>query len=204
MSGLLSFPNPVNEKAARIVAGVVAIASAVTLLTGWYWLLVPIAYGFVARVLTGPKLSPLGWFASRVVAPRLGEPVHVAGPPKRFAQGMGAVCTVAAALFALALGWHAAADVVLAMMVVFADARIRVRAVRRLQDLRPADDARARARADLRGLLGPQPQAGAGTGAVEQLLGLRSAAPRRRARAARARRRSGGPRGSLPTARRPA
>jgi hypothetical protein len=120
MSGLLSFPNPVNEKAARIVAGVVAIASAVTLLTGWYWLLVPIAYGFVARVLTGPKLSPLGWFASRVLAPRLGAPVHVAGPPKRFAQGMGAVCTVAAALFALALGWHTAADVVLAMMVVFA------------------------------------------------------------------------------------
>ncbi|MBA3748411.1 MAG: DUF4395 domain-containing protein, partial [Solirubrobacterales bacterium] len=89
MSGLLSFPNPVNEKAARVVAGVVAVACAITLLTGWHWLLVPIAYGFVARVLTGPKLSPLGRFASRVVAPRLGAPVWVAGPPKRFAQGMG-------------------------------------------------------------------------------------------------------------------
>jgi hypothetical protein len=53
------------------VAAAVAVASAVTLLTGWYRLLVPIAYGFVARVLTGPKLSPLGWFASRVVAPDL-------------------------------------------------------------------------------------------------------------------------------------
>jgi hypothetical protein len=120
MSALLSFPNPVNEKAARVVAGVVAVASAITLLSGWYWLLVPIAYGFVARVLTGPTLSPLGRFAMRFAAPRLGAPTYVPGPPKRFAQGIGAVCTVAAAVFALALGWDAAADVLLATMVVFA------------------------------------------------------------------------------------
>jgi hypothetical protein len=120
MRTLLGFPNPVNEKAARVVAAVVAVATGVTLLSGWYWLLVPIAYGFVARVLTGPRLSPLGWFASQVVAPRLGEPVNVAGPPKRFAQGIGAACTIAAALFALAFGWGAAADVVLAMLVAFA------------------------------------------------------------------------------------
>jgi len=119
MADLFSFPNPVNEKAARVVAAVVAVAAAVTLLSGWYWLLVPIAYGFVARVLTGPTLSPLGRLAMRVAA-RLGPPKHVPGPPKRFAQGIGAVCTVAAAIFALALGWHTAADVVLAMMVTFA------------------------------------------------------------------------------------
>jgi hypothetical protein len=120
VSDLFSFPNPVNEKAARVVAAVVAVASAVTLLTGSYWLLVPIAYGFVARVLTGPTLSPLGRFAMSVAAPRLGPPTYVPGPPKRFAQGIGAVCTVAAAVFALALGWMPAADVILAMMVVFA------------------------------------------------------------------------------------
>ncbi len=119
MGNLLGFPNPVNEKAARIVAGVVALASAITVVFGEYWLLVPIAYGFVARVLTGPRLSPLGRVAMKV-APRLGEPVYVPGPPKRFAQGIGAVCTTAAAIFALALGWTTAADVVLAMMVVFA------------------------------------------------------------------------------------
>ena len=120
MAGLFSFPNPVNEKAARVVAAVVAVASAITLVSGWYWLLVPIAYGFVARVLTGPTLSPLGRLAMWVAATRLGEPKHVPGPPKRFAQGIGAVCTVAAAVFALGLGWHTAADVVLAMMVTFA------------------------------------------------------------------------------------
>jgi hypothetical protein len=120
MGALFTFPNPVNEKAARVVAGVVAAASALTLVTGWHWLLVPIAYGFVARVLTGPTLSPLGRLAMKVVAPRLGAPRYVPGPPKRFAQGIGAVCTVAAAVFALALGWSTGADVILVMMVVFA------------------------------------------------------------------------------------
>ena len=88
---VFSFPHPVNEKAARVVAGVVMVVALVTLATSAYWLLVPLAYGFWARVLTGPTLSPLGQFATRVAAPRLGEPKYVAGPPKRFAQGMGAV-----------------------------------------------------------------------------------------------------------------
>ena len=120
MNELFRFPNPVNEKAARTVAAAVAIASAVTLATGRHWLLVPIAYGFVARVLTGPTLSPLGRLAQDVIAPRLGPKRPTAGPPKRFAQGIGAVCTVTAAVFALALGWTTAADLILAMMVVFA------------------------------------------------------------------------------------
>ena len=67
---LFSFPNPVNEKAARVVAGVVLIEVIVTLATGFYWLLIPLAYGFWARVLTGPTLSPLGWIAQKVIAPR--------------------------------------------------------------------------------------------------------------------------------------
>ena len=72
MSTLLSFPNPVNEKAARVVAGTVFVVSIVTLATSAYWLLVPLAYGFVARALSGPTLSPLGRLASSVIAPRLG------------------------------------------------------------------------------------------------------------------------------------
>jgi hypothetical protein len=120
MSQLFSFPNPVNEKAARVVAGVVALTALVALLTGARWLLVPLAYGFIARTLTGPTLSPLGRVAMDVVAPRLGAPKHVAGPPKRFAQAIGAICTTLGAAFALALGWTTAADVLLAMMVVFA------------------------------------------------------------------------------------
>jgi hypothetical protein len=120
MSDLLSFPNPVNEKAARLVAGTVAIVALVALATGARWLLAPLAYGFVARALTGPTLSPLGrasmWGARRW----LGTPRYVPGPPKRFAQAIGAVCTTAGAIATLALGWDTAADVLLAMMVVFA------------------------------------------------------------------------------------
>lgn len=121
MASLIGFPNPVNEKAARTVAAVVAASCAVILLTGWYWLLVPIAYGFVARVLTGPRLSPLGALAQRVIAPRyLGRPKLVPGPPKRFAQGIGAVVTTTAAVAALGLGWLGLANGLLIMMVVFA------------------------------------------------------------------------------------
>src|SRR2546421_12627714 len=111
MQGLFAFPNPVNEKAARVVAGTVLIAAILILVTGWYWLLIPLAYGFWARVLTGPTLSPLGWTAQNVIAPRLGAKRPGPGPPKRFAQGMGAVMSTAALVLALALGHHTAADV---------------------------------------------------------------------------------------------
>jgi hypothetical protein len=115
-----SFPNPVNDKAARTVAAVVLVEVVVTLATGWYWLLIPIAYGFWARVLTGPKLSPLGWVAMNVIGPRLGEKRYVSGPPKRFAQGMGTVMSTAALVLGLVLGLHTAADVVLGVFVVAA------------------------------------------------------------------------------------
>jgi hypothetical protein len=120
MSSLLSFPNPVNEKAARVVAGGVAVLSALILATGWQWLLAVLAYGFWARVLTGPTLSPLGRFATAVAAPRLGAPRYVPGPPKRFAQGIGAAVTTIAAISALALGWTTVGVVLTALMVVFA------------------------------------------------------------------------------------
>jgi len=113
---LLSFPNPVNDKAARVVAGVVLATVVVVLLTTWYWLLIPLAYGFWARVLTGPRLSPLGWVAQNVVAPRLGEKRPVAGPPKRFAQGIGAVMSTAALILAFAVSNQAADGVLIAFL----------------------------------------------------------------------------------------
>ena len=116
----LGFPNPVNEKAARVVAGVVAILGIAILATGARWLLLVLAYGFWARVVTGPTLSPLGRVAMRVVAPRLGPPKYVAGPPKRFAQGMGAAFTTAAAILWLGFGADTAADVLTALLVVAA------------------------------------------------------------------------------------
>ena len=120
MRSLFSFPNPVNEKAARVVAGVVLASVIVILATGWYWLLIPLAYGFWARVLTGPTFSPLGWTAQNVVAPRLGARKPVPGPPKRFAQAMGAVMSTAALVLALPLGLDTAADGVLIVLLAAA------------------------------------------------------------------------------------
>jgi hypothetical protein len=120
VSGLFAFPNPVNEKAARVVAGAVLVTVLVILATGAYWLLIPLAYGFWARALTGPTLSPLGWTAQNVIAPRLGPKKPVPGPPKRFAQGMGAVMATAALVLGLILGDDTAADVVLGLFVVAA------------------------------------------------------------------------------------
>jgi hypothetical protein len=120
LSRLFSFPNPVNEKAARVVAGVVLILVLVTLGTGFYWLLIPLAYGFWARALTGPTLSPLGWTAQNLVAPRLGERKPVPGPPKRFAQGIGAAFSTAALVVGLILGHHTAADGLLVVLAIAA------------------------------------------------------------------------------------
>ena len=104
MRSIIGFPRTVNDKAARAVAaGVVALAIVIAA-TGWFWLTIPLAYGFWARVLTGPRLSPLGQLATRVIAPRLGAPKTVPGPPKRFAQALGATMTLTAVVL-LALGY---------------------------------------------------------------------------------------------------
>ncbi|CCM63939.1 MAG: DUF4395 domain-containing protein [Candidatus Microthrix parvicella] len=111
MRSLFSFPNPVNEVAARSVAtGVVLLTGLILAATaagidGARWLVVPLALGFWARVLTGPTLSPLGQLATRVVAPRLAHAERlVPGAPKRFAQGIGTALSTAAAVTWLAFG----------------------------------------------------------------------------------------------------
>jgi hypothetical protein len=121
MSKLFSFPNPVNEVSARLVAGGVVGLSLLTLALQDRWPLVVLAYGFVARVLTGPTLSPLGQLVTRVIVPRLpSPPKYVAGPPKRFAQGIGATLTVAAVVLHLGFGRTDEAWVLVGMVAVAA------------------------------------------------------------------------------------
>jgi len=125
MGTIIGFPNPVNEKAARVVAAGVLVVSIVTLVLGatlgdaWLWLVAPMALGFWARVLTGPTLSPLGRLATKVVAPRLGTPKLVPGPPKRFAQAIGTFVTTLGVVF-LAVGLPGGTQVLLGLMVVAA------------------------------------------------------------------------------------
>ena len=96
LPAVLTFPNPVNEYAARSVAGMVVVLSGATVIFQTPWLLWPLALGFLARVASGPRFSPFGLLATKVIAPRLGEPKPVPGPPKRFAQAIGATLSVAA------------------------------------------------------------------------------------------------------------
>ncbi|MET0579185.1 MAG: DUF4395 domain-containing protein [Ilumatobacteraceae bacterium] len=117
---IVSFPNPVNEKAARVVAAGVAVLAIGTLATGWLWLVPVLAIGFLLRVLSGPRFSPLGLLATRVVAPRLGPPVLVPGPPKRFAQGIGLTVTTVATIAAYAFDSTTAALALIGPLVVFA------------------------------------------------------------------------------------
>jgi hypothetical protein len=117
---LFSFPNPVNEVSARLVAAGVVLMCVLTIALDLRWATVVIAYGFVARVLTGPSLSPLGQFVTRVVTPRLGiRERPVAGPPKRFAQGIGAAFSLTALVLA-GLGSWPAAQVVLGLLAAAA------------------------------------------------------------------------------------
>lgn len=95
------FPNPVNEHAARITAGLVVLLALTALLTGQTWLVAVLALGFLLRVAWGPKISPFGVLSVKVLAPLLGAAKLVPGPPKRFAQGIGLVICVAALLFLL-------------------------------------------------------------------------------------------------------
>ena len=115
------FPNPVNEVSARLVATGVVAMSVTYLATGWTPLLWVIAYGFVARVATGPTMSPLGQLVTRVITPALNLPARpTAGPPKRFAQAMGATMSVAALLSTVVIGHPGGSQVLVGMIVVAA------------------------------------------------------------------------------------
>jgi hypothetical protein len=121
VASIIGFPDPVNEVSARVVAAGVVVLGLATVVLDQPWLTAVIAYGFVARVVSGPTLSPLGQLATRVVTPRLGvEPRYVPGPPKRFAQGIGALLSVTAAVLALGFDVPGAGYVVLAGLVVAA------------------------------------------------------------------------------------
>lgn len=118
MARFFEFPNPVNETSARVVAtGVVAMA-ATAVAADQPWLTVPLAYGFAARVATGPRLSPLGRFATEVVTPRIPvEHRYSPGPPKRMAQTMGLIMSSLALVLHYRFGRTRAAKLVLTALV---------------------------------------------------------------------------------------
>jgi hypothetical protein len=121
LKGIFSFPNPVNEIAARLVAGMVFVLTISTIVTMEPWLLFFLAYGFLARVATGPTLSPMGILSTKIILPMIGNPNRaVPGPPKRFAQSIGLVFSVAAFILAIPFDLVLVARSVLSILAVFA------------------------------------------------------------------------------------
>jgi hypothetical protein len=121
LAARLTFPHPVNEIAARLVAAGVLAMTLLVAVAGETWVLLPLAYGFLARVAAGPRYSPLGLLVTRVVVPRLDvAPRPVPGPPKRFAQAIGAVLSVTAVVLAFGLDEPGAARVVAGLIAVAA------------------------------------------------------------------------------------
>jgi len=97
---MFPFPAQVNERAARLVAGAVVLLLAAAFLSQQRFIVALLAAGFLLRLAWGPRISPLAR-AAVFVSGRLWPARPVAGAPKRFAQGIGALCTLAAcALFA--------------------------------------------------------------------------------------------------------
>jgi hypothetical protein len=110
----------VNETSARLVAAGVVVMGAAYAVSGAAWLLVPLVYGFLARVTTGPTFSPLALLATKVLTPRIKtEHRMVAGPPKRFAQLVGLMFSSTAAVLWL-FDFGAASRIVAAALVAAA------------------------------------------------------------------------------------
>ena len=113
-----SFPHPINASVARSVALGVVIMATLTIALDFPWLIFLIAYGFIARVLAGPRLSPLAQFVLKVAVPVLKLPYRpVAGPPKRFAAGIGVVFSVTALVLEFGFGFTAASYGVLGALI---------------------------------------------------------------------------------------
>jgi hypothetical protein len=121
LKGIFSFPHPVNEVAARLVAAMVFILTLIIIFTDNYVLTMFLVYGFLARVLTGPTLSPMGLVATKVIVPILGNPKKlVAGPPKRFAQTVGLVFTSVAIVFIYVVEDSTTGEIILGVLATFA------------------------------------------------------------------------------------
>jgi hypothetical protein len=121
MADFFSFPHPVNETSARVVAGGVVTMAGAAVALDQPWLLFPLTYGFAARVASGPKISPLGLVATKVVTPRIPvEHRFSPGPPKRLAQAIGLVLSTAALVLHYKLGRPRAAKRVLSVLIAAA------------------------------------------------------------------------------------
>jgi hypothetical protein len=92
-----SFPHPINSLQLRVqyFLSIIDLAVLIALyeFSGYEWVFLIFLYGFAARVLCGPRLSPQAFLALFGLIPFIEDYLMVAqseycsGPPRRFAQG---------------------------------------------------------------------------------------------------------------------
>jgi Domain of unknown function (DUF4395) len=97
------FPRVIDDVTVRLIAAVVLVLAVAALALHQWWIYAVLAIDFLLRTALGPRASPLAQGVQRLVRPRLAAPKRpTAGPPKRFAAGIGAALTsLAAVLWAL-------------------------------------------------------------------------------------------------------
>ena len=121
MADVFSYPNPVNEFAARGVAGLVVALTLAAIFVDQWWLLAILIYSFAAGVTTGPSLSPLAFISKRVLLPLMGNPAkRTPGPPKQFAQAIGLAFSVTALVLLLLVDSSVPYRAVLGVLAGFA------------------------------------------------------------------------------------
>jgi len=120
LKNIFSFPERINEYAARMVAGFIFIFALTYLYSHNIYVLAFMMYGFFARVMAGPSLSPIALLVTKIIIPKMGNPyAECPGPPKRFAQLIGLIFTTTAFYFIIS-GHLITADLLIGILAVFA------------------------------------------------------------------------------------
>jgi len=86
------FPRVVDDVSVRLIAAVVLVLTVLALVTGAWWLYVPLLLDFALRAAIGPQVSPVAQGVARWLRPQVAVARQpTAGAPKRFAATIGAV-----------------------------------------------------------------------------------------------------------------
>lgn len=92
------FPRVVDDVTVRLIAAVVLLLAVAALALHQWWIYAVLAVDFILRTALGPRFSPGAVLVQRFVRPLVRAAKRpTAGPPKRFAAGIGAFLTTAAA-----------------------------------------------------------------------------------------------------------
>lgn len=96
------FPRVVDDVTVRLIAAAVLVLAIVALAMDQWWIYAVLAVDFILRTTFGPKASPVARGVQHVVRPLVpARKRPTAGPPKRFAAGIGGALTTLAAVLSV-------------------------------------------------------------------------------------------------------